>query len=73
MTTRRKAYGVTEATATINERTGLGLTERTVREYCRAGVIVAKQPKGPRGRYRISVMELERFIKANVGSVDNGA
>ena len=71
MTTRRKAYGVTEATAEVNERTGLGLTERTVREYCHSGVIAAQQPKGPKGRYRIPVVELERFIKANVGSVDN--
>jgi len=70
VTTRRKAYVVSEATAEINERTGLGLSERTVREYCHTGVIVAKQPKGPRGRYRIAVVELERFIKANTGSVD---
>ena len=71
MTVRRKAYGVTEATAEINERTGLDLTERTVREYCRSGVIAAHQPKGPKGRYRIPVVELERFIKANIESVDS--
>ena len=72
MTIRRKAYGVTEATATINEHTGLELTERTVREYCRAKVIKAIQPKGQGGWYRIPVAELERFIKANTGSIDNG-
>lgn len=72
MTIRRKAYLVSEATAVINERTGLGLTERTVREYCRTGVIAALQPNGPKGRYRIPAAELERFITANTGSVDSG-
>lgn len=72
MTPRRKAYLVSEATAVIDERTDLGLTERTVREYCRTGVIKARQPKGPKGRYRIPAAELERFITANTGSVDNG-
>lgn len=73
MTTRRKAYLVSEATAAINDRAGLGLTARTVREYCRTGVIAAKQPMGPKGRYRIPAAELERFITANTGSVDSDA
>jgi Helix-turn-helix domain len=70
--THRKALGVRDATALINDRTGLGLTERTVREYCRIGLIKALQPKGARGRYRIAAVELDRFIRLNGGSVDNG-
>ena len=68
----KRVYLVSEATREINLRTGMDLSERTVRTYCKDGTIPAHQPHGARGRYRIWKSDLNAFITANHGSVDNG-
>lgn len=70
VTSRRKAYSVTEAAAVIAERTGVELKPRTVRTYCRQGVIKAVQPHGPGGNWYIRVADLNLFIKARIGTID---
>ena len=42
----KRVYLVSEATREINLRTGMEMTERTVRTYCKDGTIRAHQPHG---------------------------